>query len=307
MNIVSIENLIDTDRIQKIQDELSLAMDLAIILVDYKGNPVTKHSRCSEFCRRARLDERLGELCEKCDSRGGLEAVREEKAFIYKCHVGLVDIAIPIIVNDQYLGALMAGQVMAKEAGGDQELEWIVSKKHQTMIDSYPYLKTYYKEIPVMDICKVKAISNTLEHMLSYMIDEAIVKKELYDEVDDVQLYYRHEFYDEDTVLYPALEFIDNHYQEKLHMDDLAKLCHISTGYFSKLFKRETGKNFTTYVNDVKLEKSKYLLEHSRRPIINISSDLGYDDCGYFIKLFKKKYNVTPAAHRRSVMSRLHS
>lgn len=80
MNIIQMSNLFDTRKIQQIQDELAIATDLAIIMVDYRGNPVTNHSNCSLFCAKVREIEALNQLCEKCDSRGGLEAVRRHTA-----------------------------------------------------------------------------------------------------------------------------------------------------------------------------------------------------------------------------------
>ena len=58
------------------QESLALSTRLAIILVDYKGRPVTKHSQVQPFCQLVRHSPELSKLCEKCDARGGLEAVR---------------------------------------------------------------------------------------------------------------------------------------------------------------------------------------------------------------------------------------
>lgn len=81
----------------------------------------------------------------------------------------------------------------------------------------------------------------------------------------------------------------------------MASLCNISPSYFSKLFKREIKENFASYVNKVKIEKVKELLQNSDTPVINISIDLGFEDCGYFIKVFKKIENVTPAIYRKKL------
>ena len=125
--ILYLNDVIDIEIFQKIQDDIAEATGISIITVDYKGKPATKHSKCSEFCKLMRKNERFSELCEKCDSRGGLEAARLEKPYIYRCHKGLVDFATPIIVNGQYLGSVMAGQVLTEEE--DLDLENIVNGK----------------------------------------------------------------------------------------------------------------------------------------------------------------------------------
>ncbi|WP_105616618.1 PocR ligand-binding domain-containing protein [Vallitalea okinawensis] len=303
MQSLNLNTIINIEKIQYIQDNLAIAMDIAIILVDYKGNPITRHSNCSQFCYGVRKDSKLNRLCEKCDSRGGLEAARSQKAFMYQCHVGLVDIAIPIIIEDQYLGALMAGQVRVIEEENSENLERIVSNTYQINLEQYPELKELFKSIPILSKKKIEAIAQTMQHMISYFIDEAVFKSAIYDEVHDVQLYYTTESKSQNNLLLPALDYIKSNYQKKIMMDDMAKRCNISTSYFSKLFKRQIGINFSAYVNQIKLEKAKELLENTTLPIINISLDLGYDDCGYFIKIFKKCYKVTPAKYRKTLRS----
>jgi ligand-binding sensor protein/AraC-like DNA-binding protein len=302
MNIIQMSNLFDTRKIQQIQDELAIATDLAIIMVDYRGNPVTNHSNCSLFCAKVREIEALNQLCEKCDSRGGLEAVRSGNAFVYKCHFGLVDFSVPIIINDQYMGALMAGQVNLQD-DESMQLEWIVSKRSQTDIEEYPELKSSYAKIPLINHKKLNAVAHLIELGIRYIVDEALIKKDLYEDVQDVQSYYNREFKNDETILQPAYDYIDQHYKEKIRLTEMANLCNISSSYFSKLFKKENGIGFNAFINEIKLDKSIKLLENKDLPIINLSLELGYEDCSYFIRLFKKKYGVTPANYRKSTLN----
>ena len=100
---------------QKLQDEMAKATKLACITVDYTGAPVTAHSCCTDFCALVRNHPEYKHLCEKCDSRGGLEAARNKKPYTYVCHMGVVDVAIPIIYQNLYVGAVMCGQILLPE------------------------------------------------------------------------------------------------------------------------------------------------------------------------------------------------
>ena len=174
--ILYLNDVINIEVFQKIQDDIAKATGISIITVDFKGKPATKHSKCSEFCSLMRKNEKFSELCEKCDSRGGLEAARLEKPYIYRCHKGLIDFATPIIVNGQYLGSVMAGQVLTEEE--DLDLEDIVNGKvvFQGSEEEKEDLLKAYKELPVFKFDKIKSIADMMFHISNYIVEEAVLK-----------------------------------------------------------------------------------------------------------------------------------
>lgn len=96
------------------------------------------------------------------------------------------------------------------------------------------------------------------------------------------------------TVLNPVLTYISENYNERITLESVSKACNLSVFYLSKLFKKNTGINLIYYINLYKIEKAKQLLENTDMSIINISISLGYDESGYFSKIFKKTVGVTP-------------
>lgn len=347
MGVLDLGYIINADSFQVIQDDIAEATNMAIITVDYKGTAVTKHSKCSEFCKIVRKHPNYRDLCEKCDSRGGLEAVRIQKPYIYVCHAGLVDVATPIIVDGQYLGAVMVGQVLIEDED-KEKLEQIVNNKYSNMdLISEKDVHEAYKLLPVMTLDKVKSISRMMFHISSYIVKEAMLKISLSEmnekflainrtealkvkqgNYNNISLNQRDEFkalndidnvdfheekwneetavieqekylYNGSIILKPALEYIQNNCSESITLNNMSSLCNISSSYFSKLFKREIRENFSNYVNKVRIKKAKELLQNSDIPVINISIDLGFEDCGYFIKVFKNIEGVTPAMYRK--------
>lgn len=99
-------------------------------------------------------------------------------------------------------------------------------------------------------------------------------------------------------ILEPALKYIEENYGEQILLEDVASISNLSLYYFSKLFKKEMGMNFTAYVTKYKIEKAKSMLKNTDIPIVNIASDLGYYECGYFTKVFKKLEGITPTEYR---------
>lgn len=171
---INIRNIINIENFQKIQNDIAKATGVAIITTDYKGKPVTEHSSCTEFCKIIRSKENLKELCEKCDSRGGLEAARSGKPYIYKCHRGLIDFAVPIIVEEQYLGSLMSGQVLTEDASA-MELEEIIKTDNKNEDDTA--INEAYNKLNVISLEKIKAIADMMFHISNYIIEEQNLKR----------------------------------------------------------------------------------------------------------------------------------
>ncbi len=174
---LNLDKVIDFKKWIKLQESLALVTKAAIIVVDYKGNPVTEHSRCNRFCKAVRSNPDLVKYCQKCDSRGGLEAVRLNKPYIYLCHYNIVDIAIPIIIDGKYIGAIMAGQIKLSDNKDSDFLEQIViTPKNSMARHALEEFKEYYDEIPVLSLKEVQEIANMLFSLCNYLVEEALNK-----------------------------------------------------------------------------------------------------------------------------------
>ncbi|NMA95044.1 MAG: helix-turn-helix domain-containing protein [Clostridiales bacterium] len=102
-----------------------------------------------------------------------------------------------------------------------------------------------------------------------------------------------------DTI-YRAIEYVNQRYMEKITLEDVSNHVHLSSSYFSKLFKDETGYNFSRYLNRVRIEKSKKLLLNREISIVDISNFVGFEDQSYFTRVFKEMTGNTPGRFRES-------
>jgi ligand-binding sensor protein/AraC-like DNA-binding protein len=320
-NLLHIKQIVNPENFQKIQDDISLATGLAIITVDYKGIPITAHSYCSEFCRIMRASDLYKHNCEKCDSIGGLEAARIQKPFIYFCHAGVVDLAIPIIVDDLYLGAFMAGQLLLDKEDEADKLEHIFfSAGSINTIDfsGNKILEGYYSLLPVMSIERIKSFANVLQHIINFYVENAILKSSITqsspnesffelngaskndsDDANEKTPKWEISKKETDMILQPAIAYISQHSFEKISLAHMAALCNISPSYFSRLFSRKKAGSLSNYVNEAKVSKAKELLQKTDWPVRYIADKLGFDDSSYFIKVFKKETDLTPGEFRK--------
>lgn len=93
-------------------------------------------------------------------------------------------------------------------------------------------------------------------------------------------------------------DYIEKNYDKKLSMQDVAQAMNYSDAYFCKLFKDCFQVNFSTYLNEYRVEKAKAMLRDSRMDIKDISSACGYTDSNYFARVFKRVTNLTPSEYR---------
>lgn len=115
---IRIEDVVDVSVLQRIQDTFSKAMGVAAVTVDRVGNPVTCNSNFQPICQMIRSTPVGLARCKECDAQGGLAAYSSKKPTAYQCMGGLMDVAAPITIEDEYIGCLLCGQVVLEE---DQE------------------------------------------------------------------------------------------------------------------------------------------------------------------------------------------
>ena len=81
----------------------------------------------------------------------------------------------------------------------------------------------------------------------------------------------------------------------------IAVLCGIEDNfYFSRLFKRCTGKNFTVYITDCRMEKARALLEDSHLSVDSVIAACGFSDRTKFFRQFTDRTGMTPLQYRKS-------
>ena len=97
-----------------------------------------------------------------------------------------------------------------------------------------------------------------------------------------------------------VLKYVENHYTEKLTIDDMAELTYYSKSHFMKFFKAHMGIGFTEYLNDYRLTMAARLLKSSDDSILMIADASGFDNLSYFNRIFKRKYGVSPGAYRKA-------
>jgi two-component system response regulator YesN len=95
-----------------------------------------------------------------------------------------------------------------------------------------------------------------------------------------------------------VMAYVNNHINEDISLAKLADLVYFNPSYLSRLFKQTTGINLLAYINKIRIEKAKKLLQESNMKIHEISSSVGYESASYFTQFFRRNVQMSPQEYR---------
>lgn len=94
-------------------------------------------------------------------------------------------------------------------------------------------------------------------------------------------------------------DYIDQHYMEKISLDDLARIFYINKFHLTRVFKMHYGISINSYIQQLRITQAKHLLRFSPLPIQTVALRCGLDDANYFSRMFKKIEGVSPGDFRK--------
>jgi len=98
-----------------------------------------------------------------------------------------------------------------------------------------------------------------------------------------------------------SIEFLHQNYDQSIQVKDIAAAVNLHPGYLHRIFKSQTGRTLSDYLNMLRMEKAKMLLGQSDIPIAEIADYVGVSSRQYFHLLFKKYTDNTPVEYRNSI------
>ncbi len=94
-------------------------------------------------------------------------------------------------------------------------------------------------------------------------------------------------------------EYINTHHANTITLDILSEKFNLSKFYLCKLFKKSIGMTFSEFLNSIRITEAKNLLENTEMSIGQVASKVGYNDIGYFCRVFKNTMQITALKYRK--------
>lgn len=107
----------------------------------------------------------------------------------------------------------------------------------------------------------------------------------------------REQYPDAHPLILKTLDIIQSCYAEKINQKELAQELNVSPEYFSYLFTKNTGKNFSLFLRDFRIEQAKMLFQSGKCEKKDVPYAVGFSDAKYFNQVFKKVVGKSPTEY----------
>ena len=105
----------------------------------------------------------------------------------------------------------------------------------------------------------------------------------------------------QDKLVLLVTDYLRTHFHENLSLNSVADEFHMSSFHLSKMFRKSMKKNFIEYLTELRVKQAKTLLMDGTRTITEVAFMVGYQDSGYFSKVFRKATGLSPREFSESV------
>ena len=111
---------------------------------------------------------------------------------------------------------------------------------------------------------------------------------------------------DDEYLIRKVKMYINENYDKRLSLDNVASHVYLSPSYFSKLFSEKNNETFIEYLIRVRMENAKELLSDVRYKVYEVGEMVGYSNYRHFAKLFYKHTGLTPKEYRKNIRENGH-
>ena len=101
------------------------------------------------------------------------------------------------------------------------------------------------------------------------------------------------------TAVKTAIRYMEEHYAERLTLEQLARTCSFSRSEFCRIFKRFTGRTPFAYLQHLRVRRSLPLLQDPTLSITEVAERTGFTGASYYAEIFRRYMNLSPLQYRR--------
>lgn len=228
--------------------------------------------------------------CSRCcllKDKISMKAQKVKRAFYGTCYMGVEEFVFPVLAGEHVIGYFTVGEFCSDLNRSEKFIKNRASDIKADGNDLYDAFLQTVREIN-FNIDELISDMNMLINCISLYVQNNI-KCDVLPAQNNSGNY----------LVDMAKEYIFSHYDDDVTLGTVAKICHCNGSYLSHLFKRKTGMTISDYITSFRITRAKYYLSITDYSVTRISEMVGYNDSGYFARVFKKHTGVSPYLFRK--------
>jgi YesN/AraC family two-component response regulator len=194
-----------------------------------------------------------------------------------------VDIVVPLIVKGVGIGVLTSGQFLFSKPS--KRVFDRMKRRIRQLDINLPAARKNFFALPVIDRNRAKDIVSLISIIVEYVVEAEGRILELRD------TYHK-------DVLRQVQQYVESEYKKSISLNHVASAVHISTSRLAHIIREKLNMNFTSYLNEIRIEKAKFLLCNTQLSIKEIAYDVGFRNLSHFNHLFKRVTALSPSEYR---------
>lgn len=253
----------------------------------YHNNPfcnnIKKNSSCLKLCI---LNKE--KLCSKCKTTA--------KPFYGSCYMGIEEFIYPILCDKKLIAIICVGQ-FSHNINTKKELIEKNSKIYNfnnEEAEKYFMLTTKDMRLNIEKLnCYISMLSEHICLNLRLAIEEGTYSNSCEQNSNDFLAAHKNNF-----IINTTIQFIKENFDKDLTLETLASNCYCNPSYLSHIFKEKSNIGISEYINTIRIQEAKEMLDITSKSITEIGIRVGFNDLGYFGRVFKKIVGLTPKEYR---------
>lgn len=238
--------------------------------VNYDQQKISRYCSSIHNCKDGKR------LCSFSDTQLLEKCRKSRKPESTICHAGLINIAVPILYDNEIVGYIILGQMKT-----DTDFSALTKYIRSLGLDERK-MEEYYAELSFFDSSKIQSISNIATMLVKHILLENMMKPDM------------------DNVLQLAMEFIDKNLDTDLSIKKISNSINVSKSVLYKKFHEKFGCTVSDYIKRKRIEESVKLLEKGVLSIEEISQAVGFSSASYYSKTFKTYMGASPLKYKKS-------
>lgn len=235
--------------------------------------PFEQTIHASKICDEFKTYEGNMEKCFRCRNIALNKAIRTKEDFAGLCINGVYEYLRPIVIENDVVCVLFIGNILEKENG--------LPRLQRRMRGNMHLLDTMERNFPLE---RCRAVGALLETYIRILLKDISVTHQ--------------------SSFNPLIENIKNYIKANLEsnikLSRIAETFQYNEQYMGRIFKKETKRSISRYLNEQRIEYAEKLLRETNKSIIDIALTTGFNNVTYFNRVFKKITGTTPQQFRQA-------